>query len=393
MSVLNSWQRISRVLPAFPFGDGADGALNISSSTSLSVSNISCSGSSDQADLTIASGAFSNGNVVLIHQTRGTGVSQWEINRVSSGGGTTTLTMQEDLHYTYTDSGSSQAQVITLPRYTNVLIQSGKTLSAPASWAGNTGGMIVFAAKTLTTISGNVKVNGAAASGNTGASGGGFRGGTGTSSTPGGAAEGTVGAAVNQLTANGNGGSGKARAGGPDYGLSGAGGGNAAAGSGSAPGAAAGSADLIGMVFGGGGGSGASDDVGAGRGGGSGGGIVVIFTKEISVGGTIQVDGGKGATELEGSPTASNRAPGGGGGAGGSVLIATNNGSIGTDIISAVAGAGGDGTGEFPSPGAAGSVGRIAIHHSGTVSGTTSPSYEDVEDITLRENRGFMAFL
>ena len=57
-------------------------------------------------------------------------------------------------------------------------------------------------------------------------------------------------------------------------------------------------------------------------------------------------------------------------------------GNFGTNKLTASGGAGG-GTG-----GGAGAVGRIAIHHSKTIVGTTSPAFTDVEDTTLKEKGG-----
>ncbi len=135
---LNDWQKLTRVLPGKPFGDGSDGAY--SSATIPTMTYESCSGTSGSTSLTTAGTSLANGDIILIHQSRGTGVGQWEINKVASGGGTTSITLSQPLQYTYTDSGSSQAQAVVIPQYTNVTVQSGTwTLS---DWAGNTGGLL-----------------------------------------------------------------------------------------------------------------------------------------------------------------------------------------------------------------------------------------------------------
>src|SRR3990167_845309 len=102
MATLNSWQKLTRVLGSSPFGDGRDGALTISGNTTQSLTVKSCSGSSGGTTLTLASAGFTNADVVIIHQSRGTGVGQWEVNSIASGGGTATLTVSQALQYTYT---------------------------------------------------------------------------------------------------------------------------------------------------------------------------------------------------------------------------------------------------------------------------------------------------
>lgn len=383
MAVLNSWQRIDRVLSGKPFGDGKDGNATISADPNT---RQSCSGASAQKNLTIASGAFSNGDVVLIHQSRGTGAGQWEINKIASGGGTTTLVMQEDLHYTYTDSGASQAQVMNIPRYKNLTMNS-LTVTA---WNKNIGGVLIVCAKKVTIPSGQtINLAGGDGAGSivtnqwaAGGTGGGFVGGAGrpaSSLNQVYTGEGTSGDVVLQYQANGNGGGG-ARLGGSGA-AHGGGGGNATTGAtggadggsnGGIGGAAAGSADLTNIVFGGGGGGGAKDSGGGGNGaggGGAGGGILFIFAETTEILGNISLNGGAGA-----APATWNGI--GGGGAGGSFLLATKNATL-TGTVTANAG------GPI-----VGSVGRIAIHHSGTVTGTTNPTFTDVSDPTLKEPAG-----
>lgn len=396
MAVLNDWQKITRVLPGQPFGSGADGSLTVSSTQTQSVANSSCSGSASSTTLTLgAASTFSNGDVVVIHQTRGTGVTQWEINRISSGAGSTTLTLQETLHYDYTDSGASQAQVFELKMYSSVTVNGSVTLNG-TDWGGNVGGFISFAAKSGTTITGTVDHQGAD-NPNTAQeiSGGGFEGAygkqyPGSGTERGRQGEGTGGAGSESTSANGNGGGGGQQASQPD-GNTGAGGGHASAGGAGSTesgqpaatgGSAVGSADLTTLSLGGGGGGGIKESGFSGAGGGSGGGAVLIFTSTLTVTGSITVDGGNGA-----SPSGS-VAMAGGGGAGGSVLVVCQTATLGTNLITALGGAGGNASGIL---GGNGSVGRIAVHHSSTVTGTTNPSFFDQSDGTLVE--GTAAFL
>lgn len=375
MSVLNSWQKLTRVLPGMPFGSGVDGAY--SSATIPTLTKDSCSGTAASTTLTTTGSTFANGDVLLIWQARGTGVGQWEINRVSSGGGSTSLTLQEANHYTFTDSGASQAQAIKIFQYTNVTVQSG-TWTVPA-WDENVGGILPLA------IKGNLTVTGTA----TGAGityHGGARSGTG--SAQGKTGEGTVGTGdVNSSTPNGNGGGGGTTT---TNMCGGGGGGNGAAGTSpnnnGTGGGTSGTADLTNAAPGGaGGGGGSSNSVGTygGGHGGTGGGIIILFVKNIVSVNALTTTGGNG----ENWGGTSGGAGGGGGGAGGSILIVCQAATLGTTAITTVGGGGGIANGG-ENNGGGGGVGRIAVHHSGTVTGTTNPSFTDVSDPTLVESLG-----
>jgi hypothetical protein len=373
MAVLNNWQKISRVLPGQPFGNAVDGDLTISSDTTQSLTVKSCSGEAASTSLTIAAGAFTNGDVVLIHQSRGTDVGQWEINRVTSGGGSTTLTLQSALQYTYTDSGASQAQVMKIPMYNTVTVDSGDTWSATA-WGGDTGGILTFAAKNLTitgSISASIK---------------GFRYGDGFEVWDGYGYQGEGHTTTTQTQSRSYSGSG----GGGGRNASGAGGsyGDANGGYGamndaqSGSGSIGGVADLTNLYFGGGGGGGTNYGITIKPRGGRGGGAIVIFAKEIVISGTITSNGEQGVTADDPSWSRA-----GGGGAGGPILIQTQKATLGSNKITAIKGAGGDGQGGAKD-GGAGSNGRIAVHHSGTISGSSTPSFTDTTDATLIESLG-----
>lgn len=390
---LNSWQKIDRVITGKPFGDGVDGAY--SSATIPAVNSKSCSGTAGATTLTAStSSAYSVGDVILIHQSRGTGVGQWEINRIASVG-SGSYGLQEPLKYKYTDSGDSQAQVIKVPRYTNVTIPSG-TWNTTA-WDGNIGGLFSLMANGTLTVSSTLSAIGSAATTTTPGSGKGFRGGAasfGPDDSYGDArqGEGTPGVGVASRNANGNGGGaaykayndlasgggggGHASAGSSGVDASGGGGGNSLNGLG---GSAVGTSDLTSLFFGGGGGG--ANAYGPGGAGGGGGAIVVLFAKEIAeITGSINASGGAG-----GNGSGANGS-GGGGGAGGSILIACERATLGTTKVTATGGAGGLKTGGTNGNGGAGSVGRIAVHHSGTVTGTTSPTFSDITDTSLVES-------
>jgi hypothetical protein len=383
MAVLNSFQRIDRVLTGQPFGDGRDGAYT--STTIPSLNAKSCSGTATSTTLTADTDTspYVVGDIIALFQVRGTGVGQWEINKIDAVG-TDQYTLNKALNYTYTDSGASQAQVIKIPMYSNVAPASGTwTISA---WDQDISGFFPIAAN------GNFSM-GATLVG----TGKGYNGGdsVGTADANGKQGEGSAAAGESASTsANGTGGGGGQSGATVGVGTGGGGGGHAASGSNGTTanartpgtgGSSGGSADLVTMLFGGAGGSGGADDNNNGGTtgpGGNGGGGIIIFARNITgVSGAINNNGSNGTA------SAVNGYGGAGGGAGGSILIACQTAALGSSAITASAGSGSSGTGGAGN-GGNGSVGRIAIHHSGTVTGTTSPTFEDVSDPSMVENVG-----
>ena len=361
MANLADSQKISRVLGSLPFGNGIDGALTISSNTTQSLTDESCSGSSGGTTLTAGGTSLATGDVVLIIQMRGTGVGLWEVNKIASGGGTVNLVTQINLANTYTDSGASQAQVIKIPMYTSVTIDNTFTWSAKA-WDGNVGGILVYAAKVGTTVTGTI-------SGDTL----GFDGGDGNiaGEQTGDQGEGSSGVGTNAQAANGSGGGGgtaapasaKAGGGGGGNGVAGTAGGTVGAFPGGAAGGTTGTADLVTFVIGGGGGQGGYFDTGG----------------TATDGGAVGIAGsGKG---------------GSGGGSGGSAIFSVATATLGTNLITVAAGAGGTKVGSDEA-GGAGGVGRIAVHHSGAITGSSTPAFDNTTDTSLIDGSGnFLAFL
>lgn len=377
---LNAYQLISRVLPGRPFGDGRDGALTISSNTTQSLTARQCSGTAGTTSLSLASSGFTNGDVVLIHQARGTNAGSWEINMIVSGGGSTSLTLAQNLQTTYNYTGANKAQIIKVPMYTQITVNGGCTWRC-TSWNQSTGGFLVFAATVGLTVNGALSVNGNLDSSPSsctyctpaGGIGGGFYGGRGDQVNNDGVGQGEGGEGYANdrqwsTSANGNGAGGAYYNGSPG-GAAGGGGGNGTAGStgqvgdsdvGGAGGSTAGNAELSALVFGGGGGAGTKEPAYTGGGGGSGAGAIIGFVKQLTTTtGYIYANGGAGAY----SDAA------GGGGAGGSILMQVGGYSIGTNHIQAYYGSGG---GSPQSVGGNGGYGRIAIHYSGSNSGSTA---------------------
>lgn len=341
------------------FGNGSDGAATLSG-TDAPI-DASCSGTAAATSLAATNASFAANQLILIHQSRGTGAGAWEINQIASYvAGTITTTLP--LTNTYTDSGASQAQVLVLKQYSSVTISG--TLTAKA-WDGNVGGIVTFLCCGKVTISGTLTVKGK-----------GFRGATSSNNGNGYAGEGTVGPEVDtHPTANGTGGGGATER--TDGAPGGGGAGHTNAGTkgqdvadqvGGNGGSTGGSSDLITMIFGGGGGKGGNNGPSAGNGGngGNGGGIVMIFAYQREITGTINLDGNNG------SNASSTNCGGGGAGAAGSCLNKIGTDILGTNLITALGGTGGSPTGSGGSGGAS-SVGRIRLE-SCSRTGTTNPS-------------------
>jgi hypothetical protein len=355
----------------YGFGDGSDGDLTISADTTEAPIDSSCSGTSGTTSLSATNASFAAGQLVEIHQTRGTGAGGWELNKIDSYTAGT-ITLKHALTMTYTDSGASQAQVRVLKQYNNVVINSGVTYTAKA-WNGDVGGILGWFAKTGTTITGNLSVIGR---GHVGGArrlnaGYGFQG------------EGTGGAGGQTSAANGNSGGG----GGTPY-SSGGGGGNATEGvRGGAndygkPGAASGNAALTSKTFGGSGGGAANNNSELWDGS-NGSGIVDIFSKDITITGSINLSG------VRGNPTSGSSGAGGGAGAGGSCLLKFATATLGTNLVIAPGGAAS--AGGIPS--GSSSVGRIHIDYSGSYTGTTSPTLDATNDLTIIPPSGGAFFM
>jgi len=399
-------QKLSRIFPGQPFGDGHDG--NYTSTTKPTITYGSCSGTASSTVLNVTISSPNDGEIVLIHQSRGTGHGNWEFNQIVSGGTSPTLNMAWPLAYTYLDDGTSspaynQAQVLTVKMYETINVASG--IWDITTWRSKDafnwgdpafGGIGVYVARQSAIFKNAVRINGAPGTpndtsfnfGRTGGYWGGFasNGDEGTSTNYGSKGEGYLtNAFKHQTTATDSGGAG-ARS---QQNNGGGGGGHAAVGStgsaGAPGGLTQGNSELSGggsLHFGGGGGGGHttvnSGDFTQG-GGGAGGGIIMAITKNLTVdtGGLFQALGGAGG--------GTQSSKGGGGAAGGSILVQCQNATIGTNRLNCYGGGGGSGGGN-------GSAGRIAIHHSGAVTGTSNPTYTDVIDGTLTEPAGAFIF-
>lgn len=376
------------------YGTGSDGdvsfstGMNYTDGVRSTVTGSNSSGSST-LELDSLAGLTVNDEVLIItmqdDNTSNNSVGTFEFKVISSIS-SSTLTFTENLLNDYNASSTVKHQVIKVPNYNNVTINSGATVTAHP-WDGSTGGIVCFRASGQLDNSGSITVNAIgyrgvshadAISGNQhyrnkdGAQGEGIYG----IGFPGGSSSGANGYWNNANGNGGGGGTGKQDSGG------GGGGGYAAIGSngvnrgghyGGTGGNIAGDASLSKLIFGGAGGEGGADEDGHLPGyGGNGGGIIFISASSLNNSGAISSNGENGGVGGTNNPNGSNGSGngmgGGGGGAGGSIFISssvTNSGSI-----TALKGSLGNG---HPANGGNGSDGRIAIASPGSNFPTTSP--------------------
>lgn len=361
------------------YGDGSDGSLSISSNTTDSPIDSTCSGTSGTTSLTATNASFAAGQVILILQVTG-GTHTWELNAIDSyTAGTITTT--HALANSYTHSGDTRSQVVVVKQHSSITVDNGSTLTAKA-WdqSNGTGGVLALL------CSGTIDINGAVTAGAKG-----FEGGEGGLSAlkAGWQGQGEDGVApVAQGGANSTGAGGGQET--VDSG-SGGGGGHVDTGSSGSPQDQQGdgglasdydSSDLSSMLFGGAGGGGGNNNNSADAGdGGNGGGIIFLMGPTFDLtGGSIDSDG-----EAGGPNTGDNNSAGGGG-AGGSVLIKGDNVTIGTDLVTVDAGAGGakavPGNG---SAGGAGDVGIIRVEYGTSLSGSISSNATTSEESELKQ--------
>ncbi len=352
------------------FGNGTNGALTISSNTTESPIDSACTGTIATNTLSATNASFASGQVILIHQTRGTNAGQWQRTSIDSYT-TGVITTVDALNGTYT----AGAQVRVIPQYTNVTIDAGFTYTAKA-WNGTVGGILAFIASGTVTVNGTISAS--------------QRGFTATDTTRSGnnykQGDGSAGAGNFSYVANGNGGGGGDGEHGSQTWTGGGGGGHAFAGqngtsrNGGATvsgGASAGSSDLTTMVFGGAGGV-------YENAGGAGGGAIFLSGVTFTMGatGSVVSSGGNSTAAVFGSSSP-------GAGAGGSILIKAQTATLGTTQISASGGTAGAGI--YGTPGGNGSVGRMHLDYYTSYTGTVGTgSFTATQDGTLVSNTGQM---
>lgn len=342
------------------FGDGSDGSLTISSNTTQTLIDSTCTGTSGSFSLSATNVSFVAGQIIFIHQTQGSMAGTWQRNTISSYTAGTITTI-DALNADYV----AGAQVIVMKQYINVTVNSGVTWTVSA-WDGSKGGILPFLFNGTFTSTGSTSV---AAKG--------YRGGTGVNGTQATQGEGVTGTGSALSIANTSGGGGGFDSG---EGHEGGGGGHATVGGrinqGGVGGTVSGdSTDLTTMNFGGGGGGGSYPlGSGGGNGGRSGG---IIFASGTS----IVVTPITGSLSANGEDGAGSEAGGfGGGGSGGSILLKAQTATLGTNLVTA---AGGN------SSGSVGSVGRVHLDYYTSYTGTTTPTIDATQDNTLVTNTSY----
>ncbi len=359
------------------FGDGRDGVMpssgNLDNNNGVGVGIVN-SGSAGAYSINVtdayAGGRINPGDVVLIHQTQGTGAGCWELNKAVTDyvGGTAAIQLAKPLQCNYITSGVNHAQVQRVPQYTDCPVSG--TVTPLSAWNGTWGGIFAVMCNGTMTLTGNINAND-----------GGFRGGP-RSAWPGhdyytSQGEGTPGVGTLSNLPNGNGGGGGRGVGGPCGG--GGGGGNGSIGSngetiegpGGYGGYTSSNQQLAIMTLGGGGGAGGDSDNAPeyGGSGSSGGGAIFMAGRSLTVSGIVTADGAAGANASWAQAGA------GGGGAGGSILVQSETATLGSARILARGGTGGSG---ISSPrggnGGAGGSGRIRVEYCETPPAfTTNP--------------------
>lgn len=351
------------------FGDGTDGALTISSNTTEAPIDSACTGTSGSISLSATNASFATNQIILIHQTQGTGAGTQQRNTIV-GYTAGTITLGTALNADYTTG----AQVRVLKQYTDVTINSGITYTAKA-WDGTVGGILAFIANGTVTSTGSINATGKGFRGGSVVSGGdpqqSYQGeselGVGTPST---AANGTGGGGGYKTNTSGGIGGG-----GGGHGTVGATAVNNASSIGGVGGTTSGTADLTTLKFGGGGGAACGNSSEAGT---AGGGIIFIAGATITVTGSVVASGASGANQSVGNGS-------GGCGAGGAILLKGQTVTLGSSLVTAAGGTAGTTSGDATS-GGNGGTGRIHLDYYTSYTGTTTPTLDVTQDNTLVTN-------
>jgi len=362
------------------FGSGADGAGALTGTQAPVDSTFT--GTSGASSGTAGTGlSFATNDIVLIHQSQGTNVGEYQLNQLTGyTSGTGAMTLLFPLNVTY----GTGAQIIQVKQYTTAVLSGNFTVKA---WNGSVGGfMVIMAQGDIDGAGFTLNCAGAATATDTGAIVGGYRGGNGSGNNvnlAAGKGEGTTGStrtagtgSADQRAAQGSGGGGTAGSsvfGNLSIPSSGGGGGNGTAGSdgdskdvaswAGVGGSTAGSSDLSTMVFGGGGGG--CDQDSSTIGGSSGGGCVWLICGGTLKNITVNFKGGS-ATSI--SANSDGGTVSGGAGAGGSCLISAV--SMNTVTLQGAGGA----ASSANWPGGAGGSGRVVYNTCAATSVTSDIS-------------------
>jgi len=365
------------------FGDGRDGVMpssgNLDYNNGFGVGAVSGSAGSTSISVVdqYAVGRINLGDYVLIHQTRGTGAGNWELNKAASDfTGSGTFSLVNPLAHSYITSGyQHKTQIVRVPQYSNCSVTG--TVTPLISWNSTVGG--IFAVM----CSGTLNVSGAISADYYGFRGGDSGNGYATDQwqgegilcnrsdpshyckTPDTYAIDQGGGAADQIGGGGGGG-------GYSSGNSGDNIGGSTWGQG---GFGYGAPDLSTMFFGGGGGGGATSmNPGTGYSqSGRGGGLIYIFARQVTTSGQVTAYGQQASGVMYDDGT--NRRVTAGSGGGGQIFMRVGSVDLGTNGAIATGGPQlvppSGGTGRFG--GGAGGNGRIRIEYCDTFSGSANP--------------------
>jgi flagellin-like protein len=139
-------------------GDGSDGSLAVSSSNQIVNAYAFLTGNENAGETTVtvsSASAFAEDDEILLIQMQnssGGEAGTYEFKRISSiTGNDVTLTSPLDNSYysgSFDSVAATASQIVRVPQYTSVSIDSGSSITAPA-WDGYTGGIVVFRAETV----------------------------------------------------------------------------------------------------------------------------------------------------------------------------------------------------------------------------------------------------
>jgi hypothetical protein len=359
-------------------GDGSDGVLVVSSTGQVINDYAYLTGNENAGDTTLAindATGFSVGDEILIIQIQNSSsgiAGTYEFKHIASINGNE-ITLSSALNNSYFSGsfdrvGATASQIVRVPQYTSVTVNSGSNITAPA-WDGYAGGIVVFRATETVTVNtgGSIDVSEK-----------GYRGGAyGTSyNLDGYQGESYLGKGIGgngyglgKMNNAGGGGS-YICGGGGEYG-GGATDGDPWTGGGDTyarKGAVYGAASLSRIFFGSGGGGqwDGADDYGPPSEGGDGGGIIIIYASSIVAATDSFLSNGETTSGIQrGSYTY-----GSSGGAGGSIYLCARTIQGTTNFCRAVQGLGN----HAPiRDGGDGGVGRIRLDYE-SLNGTTDPS-------------------
>lgn len=326
-------------MPPARFGTGQDGPLRVESGefrTDAVHTGVLGSFPVGHASIDVESSeGFAAGDLVLLHQVRGSNRGDWMFNRVRDVQ-PFVLDLEVPTSAPFREGGDQvryQAQVIRVPQYTDCYIGPDAVVTA-SRWNLEAGGFVALVCSGALTIDGRIVATGL-----------GYNGGlhvhaadaecafTGEGST-----YGTLRAAKH-VDGNGGGGGAGGPAGGCNTSGPAGGGGHGTRGGSSSQGIGGdvdGNDTFDGIIFGGGGGGPKSydgDSLQSGVRGGNGGGAILIFARSVGGQGSIEADGSP-AVGYTATTTEANRYTGGGG-AGGGIFVTADSGDLGDVSVSA----------------------------------------------------------